>query len=73
MQKTGEKGISDTIPVPLFVPPVEQSAGGILMPPHSSFHDIQQESSSEGSAEAYRTKSVGKNRCNRCVFGGFLV
>ena len=33
-----------------FVPPVEQSAGGILMPPYSSAHGIQRESSSEASA-----------------------
>ena len=33
-----------------FVPPVEQSADGILMPPYSSSHGIQQESSSEASA-----------------------
>ena len=32
-----------------FVPPVAQSAGGILMQPHNSFHGIQQESSSEAS------------------------
>ena len=33
-----------------FVPPVEQSADGILMPPYSSSHGIQWESSSEASA-----------------------
>jgi len=35
-----------------FVPPVEQSAGGLLTPQQSSAHDIQQESSNEVSVES---------------------
>ena len=33
-----------------FVPPVEQSAGGLLMPQHSNSHGIQQESLRRASA-----------------------
>ena len=42
-----------------FVPPVEQLAGGFFTPLHSSSHGIQQEPSSEVSAEYVSCCSSG--------------